>query len=198
MVAKRDDWISPEEYLRIDRESQDIKYEYMDGHMYAMAGGTLDHDQICNNMVVLLRPPLQGRCRLFTNVRLQTPDTQYFYPDITVSCTPEDWQGRGRKDTFHTPRLIMEILSPSTEARDRGDKFASYRRFPTLQEYVLINTKYQAVEVYRRYEDIWTYRQFDPGQEVELASMELSLPIAAFYEFTEVPVKEGNESPSFQ
>ena len=57
MVAKRDDWISPEEYLRIDRESQDIKYEYMDGHMYAMAGGTLDHDQICNNMVVLLRPP---------------------------------------------------------------------------------------------------------------------------------------------
>jgi len=190
MIAKRDDWISPEEYLRIDRESQDIKYEYMDGHMYAMAGGTLNHDQICNNMVVLLRPPLQGKCRLFTNVRLQTPDTKYFYPDITVSCTPEDWQGRGQKDTFHTPRLIMEILSPSTEARDRGEKFAAYRRFPTLQEYVLINTKHQAVEVYRPYEDIWTYRQFDPGQEVELASMGLSFPIAAFYEFTEIPVKE--------
>jgi Uma2 family endonuclease len=176
--------------LRIDRESQDIKYEYMDGHMYAMAGGTLDHDQICNNLVVLLRPPLQGKCRLFTNVRLQTPSTKYFYPDVTVSCNPEDWQGRGRKDIFHMPCLIIEILSPSTEARDRGEKLASYRKIPTLREYVLINTKYQAVEVYRRLEDIWTYQQFDPGQEVELASLGLSFPIAAFYELTEVPIRQ--------
>ncbi len=192
MVAKRDNWISPEEYLRIDRESQDIKYEYMDGHIYAMVGGTLDHDQICNNIVVLLRQPLQGRCRLFTNVRLQTPQTKYFYPDITVSCTPEDWQGRGREDTFHKPCLIMEVLSSSTEALDRGEKFAAYRRFPTLQEYVLINTKYQAVEVYQRQEDIWTYRQFDPDQEVDLVSIGFSFPIATCYEFTEILVKEEN------
>lgn len=190
MVARRDNWISPEEYLHIDRESQDIKYEYMNGHMYAMAGGTLDHDQICNNMVFQLRPYLRDKCRLFTNVRLQTPETKYFYPDITVSCTPADWQGRGRDDTFRMPRLIMEVLSPSTEALDRGEKFAAYRKFQTLQEYVLINTKYQAIEVYRRFEDIWTYRQFVPDQEVELESIRLSLPIAAFYEFTEVLVKE--------
>ena len=190
MIAKRDDWISPEEYLRIDRESQDIKYEYMNGRMYAMAGGTLDHDQICNNLVVLLRPPLQGRFRLFTNVRLQTPSTKYFYPDVTVSCHPEDWQGRGRKDILHMPCLIIEILSPSTEARDRGDKLASYRRSPTLQEYILVNTKYQAVEIYRRLEDIWTYQLFDPGQEVELVSLGLSFPVAAFYELTEVPIRQ--------
>jgi Uma2 family endonuclease len=187
MLARQDDYISPDEYLRIDRESQDIKYEYMDGRMYAMAGGTIDHDQICNNMVMLLRPPLQGRCRLFTNVRLQTQNTKYFYPDITISCNPVDWQGRGKKDIVHMPRFIIEVLSPSTEVRDRGEKLFSYRRIATLQEYVLINTKYQAVEIYQRQEDVWTYRQFDPGQEVEFASLELSFPMAALYEFTEVP-----------
>jgi len=201
VVAKRDDWISPEEYLRIDRESPDVKYEYVDGRIYAMAGGSINHDQICTNLTALLYPYVQDRCRLFSNVRLQTPGEQYFYPDITVSCNPLDWQGRGREDTFFSPRLIIEVLSPrSTESYDRREKFTYYQEFPTLQEYVLINTRRQLVEVYRRQGAKWDYQKLGPDQELELATMGLTIPVATLYKLTEVPVKPRwrsirNENP---
>lgn len=187
MVAKRDDWISPEEYLRIDRESPDVKYEYVDGRIYAVAGGTIDHGQICTNLTALLYPSVQDRCRLFSNVRLQTPGEQYFYPDITVSCNSLDWQGRGQEDTFFSPCLIIEVLSPrSTESYDRREK---YQEFPTLQEYVLINTRRQLVEVYRRQGAKWDYQKLGPDEELELVTMGVTIPIATLYKFTEVPVK---------
>jgi Uma2 family endonuclease len=191
VVAKRDGWISPEEYLRIDRESPDVKYEYVDGRIYAMAGGTIDHGQICTNLTALLYPSVQDRCRLFSNVRLQTPGEQYFYPDITVSCNSLDWQGRGREDTFFSPCLIIEVLSPrSTESYDRREKFTYYQEFPTLQEYVLINTRRQLVEVYRRQGAKWDYQKLGPDEELELVTVGLSsIPVAALYKLTEVPVK---------
>jgi Uma2 family endonuclease len=190
VVAKRDGWISLEEYLRIDRESPDVKYEYVDGRIYAMAGGTIDHGQICTNLTALLYPSVQDRCRLFSNVRLQTPGEQYFYPDITVSCNSLDWQGRGREDTFFSPCLIIEVLSPrSTESYDRREKFTYYQEFPTLQEYILINTRRQLVEVYRRQGAKWDYQKLGPDEELELVTVGLSIPIAALYKLTEVPVK---------
>ncbi len=190
MVAKRDGWISPEEYLRIDRESPDIKYEYVDGRIYAMAGGTIDHGQICTNLTALLYPSVQDRYRLFSNVRLQTPGEQYFYPDITVSCDSLDWQGRGREDTFFSPCLIIEVLSPrSTESYDRREKFTYYQEFSMLQEYVLINTRRQLVEVYRRQGAKWDYQKLGPDEELELVTVGLSIPVAALYKLTEVPVK---------
>ena len=97
-----------------------------------------------------------------------------------MSCDQRD---RGSIDIVQFPRLIVEVLSSSTEAYDRGRKFAYYRACQTVQEYVLIDTQRQAVEVYRRQTDtLWTLHPFGPGDQVELASLSLNFPIAGLYE----------------
>ncbi|HEY4033289.1 MAG TPA: Uma2 family endonuclease [Ktedonobacteraceae bacterium] len=192
MVAQRDDRISPEEYLRIDRESLDVKYEYVDGHMYAMSGGTRDHARIAYNMSNLLDAHLDNSpCRFFqSDVRVQVAESVYYYPDVTVTCSSEDTPGGG--DTIYHPQLIVEVLSPSTEYRDRRKKFVAYQACPSIQEYVLIGTRYQIVEVFRRNTDgkMQLYEQFGPGQQVELASIGFTFPIAALYRRTDVPEQE--------
>ena len=92
MALQREHWVSVEEYLAIDRASTDVKYEYMDGHIYAMSGGTIDHAEIAANLFFLLRRYLQGKaCRAFSSdVRVQVAEKKYYYPDVTVSCNPED------------------------------------------------------------------------------------------------------------
>jgi len=191
MAVQRERWISPEEYLEIDRASIDVKYEYMDGHMYAMSGGTVNHAEIALNVLITLRAHLgNGPCHAFSSdVRVQVAEKKYYYSDVTVSCNTEDWQ-QGTNDIVHTPRLVVEVLSPSTESFDRGKKFRTYQACRSVEEYVLIRTAYQEVEIYNRQGDIWTYRQFGPGQEVELLSINLSTPIAALYRGTDVPEPE--------
>ncbi len=127
MALRREHWISPEEYLEMDRASTDTKYEYVDGHMYAMSGGTINHARITMNMFRTLDDYLRNRsCSAFSSdVRVQVAEKKYFYPDVTVSCNPEDWQ-KGKIDIIQTPRLVIEVLSPSTESRDRREKFRFY------------------------------------------------------------------------
>jgi Uma2 family endonuclease len=191
MALQRDHWISVEEYLAIDRASPDVKYEYMDGHMYAMSGGTMDHAEIAANLFFLLRRYLQGKlCRAFSSdVRVRVAEKKYYYPDVTVSCTPEDWQ-QGTNDIVQTPRLVVEVLSPSTENFDRSKKFRTYQACPSIEEYVLINTTHQTVETYRRQGKIWAYQPFGPGQQVELVSIGFTLPIKDLYLNTDVPERE--------
>lgn len=185
-------WISPEEYLEIDRASLDVKYEYIDGQMYAMSGGTIDHAQIAMNLIRALGDHFQGKsCRVFSlDVRVQVADKKYFYPDVTVSCNPEDWQ-QGNLDIIRFPRLAIEVLSPSTEARDRR-KTPSYQACPTIQEYALVNTQYQMVEVFQRYANgnMWLYKCYGPNQEIELASVKLMIPLSDVYRLTDVPEQE--------
>jgi Uma2 family endonuclease len=190
MAVQQEQWISPEEYLAIDRASLDVKYEYDNGHMYAMAGGSRNHARIAMNLGTIVDAHLgDGPCRAFSSdVRVQVAEKKYYYPDVTVSCNPEDMTGD--EDIIYSPRLVVEVLSPSTEARDRGKKFKAYQRCPSIEEYVLIRTEYQEVEIYNRQGDIWTYRQFGPGQKVELLSINLSIPIAALYRRTDVPEQE--------
>lgn len=196
MAVQREHWISPEEYLEIDRASLDVKYEYIDGHMYAMSGGTIDHAQIAMNLIRALADHFQtGSCRVFSSdVRVQIAEKKYFYPDVTVSCNPEDWQ-QGKLDIIHFPRLAIEVLSPSTEARDRRKKAPSYQACPTIQEYALISTQYQMVEVFRRHADgnMWLYHQYGPGQEAELASVKLIIPLADIYRLTDISEQEVEE-----
>jgi Uma2 family endonuclease len=190
MAVQHERWISSEEYLEIDRASPDVKYEYIDGHMYAISGGTIDHAQIAMNLIRALDDHLQrGSCRVFSSdVRVQVAEKKYFYPDVTVSCNPEDWQ-QGKSDIIRFPRLVIEVLSPSTEARDRRKKSPSYQAYPTIQEYALISTECQWVEVFRRYTDgnMWLYQQYEPDQIVELASVRLTIPLSHIYRFTDVP-----------
>lgn len=188
MVAKPDRlMMSVEDYLALERNSVEARYEFIDGYAYMLAGGTADHSTISINMTSLLNNLLRGSpCRVYnSDLKVRLSQRRYVYPDASVSCDQRD---RGSIDTVQFPRLIVEVLSSSTEAYDRGRKFAFYRACPTVQEYVLVDTQRQAVEVYRRKADtLWTLHPFGPGDQVELASLSLSFPIAALYENVALP-----------
>ena len=179
--------MSVEDYLTLDRASVEARYEYIDGYVYMLAGGTADHSTMSINLTSLLHSLLRSSpCRVYnSDLKVRLSQRRFVYPDASVSCDQRD---RGSIDIVQFPRLIVEVLSSSTEAYDRGRKFAYYRACPTVQEYVLVDTQQQAVEVYRRQADtLWTLHPFGPGDQVELASLSLSFPIAALYENVELP-----------
>jgi len=146
--------MSVEQYLEWEPQ-QDIRYEYANGKAFAMTGGTIPHNGIAHNDIPLnlytaLRPHLRSRnCRInVADVKVQiNPNNLYYYPDIIVSCNPDDLNAR--KFIQH-PKLIVEVLSPGTEAKDRGEKFADHQKITSLQEYILIDSEKVLVECHRR------------------------------------------------
>lgn len=186
--------MSVEEYLAFDRSSIETRYEYLDGEVRMMAGGTLDHATICLNTATLLRGCLRGRsCRVFpSDARVRVSETRYVYPDVTVSC---DVRGRGQSDIVLSPRLVVEVLSPSTERHDRVKKFRTYQQCPSIQEYLLVNTAYPAVELLRRERNnLWSYYVFGPEDEVELTSLDVRFRVADVYEDVTFPPEDNNTS----
>ncbi|MBD1935879.1 Uma2 family endonuclease [Microcoleus sp. FACHB-68] len=188
MIANQESfYISHQNYLN-GEEISPIRHEYIRGEIWAMAGGTQAHNTIALNLASLLRNQVRGTgCRAFVEnmkVFVETADV-YYYPDVTVTCDERD---RNASDSFiRYPTLVVEVLSEKTEAFDRGDKFADYRQIETLQEYVLINQNRQRVERFRRNaEGRWELYIYEKGEEVYLASVDFSMPVAAFYE--DVPV----------
>lgn len=182
MIARPDrSRMSVEAYLHLDQESQGERYEYIDGYAYMLAGGTANHSTISVNITSQLNSLLSnGSCRVYnSDMKVHLLETRYVYPDMTVSCDERD---RGTVETLHYPRLIIEVLSQSTEGYDRGLKFEYYRACSTIDEYVLVETQRQAVDVYRRArKDLWTLHFFRAGDTVELASVNISLPISIIY-----------------
>jgi Uma2 family endonuclease len=190
MAVEQNDWMSPEEYLCIDRESLDIKHEYDDGRMYAMSGGSTSHSLLAGNMFTILRSHLRGGpCKTYTSdMRVRVSEVQYFYPDVSVSCDLRDTEEI--KDTLHYARLIVEVLSPTTELRDRTRKFVQYQQCQTIQEYVLVSQQCQQVEVFTRNGKKWVYQLFGPGEVVELLSVGVQFPIEMLYEDVPLPVED--------
>ncbi|WOB44891.1 Uma2 family endonuclease [Thermoleptolyngbya oregonensis NK1-22] len=183
-------FISPEEYLQLEAQSA-IKHEYRDGEIYAMPGANDAHVTIAGNIFALLRGHVRGTgCRVFISdmkARIEARNC-YYYPDVMVTCDPRDQQN----ETFKQfPRLIVEVLSDSTEAFDRGDKFADYQLLESLEEYVLINTRHQRVECFRRNEaGLWVLQYYTPDTETfHLASLNFTDTISALYE--DVVINEG-------
>jgi Uma2 family endonuclease len=130
-------------------------------------------------------------CNVYnSDVAARLSPTCYTYPDVTVTCDERD-QATPDETEIQSPRVVVEVLSDSTEAYNRGEKFALYRACPTVQEYVLVNTKYQAVEVFHRSLKSWEYQVYGPGDEVELASIGVCFPLAALYRHTTVPETLG-------
>ena len=173
--------LSVEEYLQLDRGSSEARYEYIDGHVRMLAGGTPDHAKISANTIGVLYGLLEGRpCSVYTSdVRVCLSEKRYVYPDISVSCERQD-QEQG--DMIYSPSLIVEVLSPSTEAYDRGRKLAYYRECPTIQEYMLIDAQIASIEVFRREKhNLWTYHAFGAGEEVELSSLGIHFPLVKVY-----------------
>ena len=183
MIALRDNYplFTPEEYFAWE-EQQELKHEYLDGEVYAMTGGTLNHSQIGGNFHSLLDHHLQDSgCRLFTSdARVNIVESNdYVYPDLSVTCDERD-----RKNTQYIsyPCLIIEVLSPSTEAYDRGNKFAMYRRSNSLQDYVLVNADRVQLELFHRDDrGKWDIISYVTGDMVELESINLTFEIDRIY-----------------
>ena len=146
--------ISPEEYLAIERRAE-TKSEYLDGEMFAMTGGSFPHNIIVGNLVGELRQGLKGRsCTVVpSDLRAHIPATGlYTYPDVTVVCGEPRFEEGQEMDTLLNPSLIIEVLSPTTEAYDRGKKFEHYDTIESLAEYVLVSQTTPRVEQFTRQE----------------------------------------------
>ncbi|HCI79677.1 MAG TPA: hypothetical protein DHW02_08305 [Ktedonobacter sp.] len=174
-------WMRVEDYLTLDRNSPDVRYEYIDGYAYLLAGGTANHSTIKLNITSVLKGLLRGgSCRVYdSDLKVRLSASRYAYPDAMVSCDSRD---RGKIDVAHSPRIVFEVLSPSTEAYNRGEKFDYYRACPTIEEYVLVNAERQSIEVYRREAPFWVLSTFEAGDDVKLSSINVYMPVAAIYE----------------
>lgn len=187
--------MTPEEYLAFEEKS-DTKHEYINGEVYAMSGTTDNHNTIALNMALVLLTNLRGTgCRVHTSdVKVQPPVRNYYYPDVFVTCDPTD-----REDSLSKrfPKLIVEVLSDSTEAKDRGDKFIDYQLIESLEEYVLVNAKRERVEVFRRSSGgLWVLQAYQAKGEaeesnvvVELKSVGLEISLAELYEDVQLKVE---------
>ncbi|WP_103667071.1 Uma2 family endonuclease [Pseudanabaena sp. BC1403] len=181
MIAVPQNYFSADEYLRWE-EQQEEKHEYIDGQVYAMAGASENHVDITTNLTVILSNHLRGKdCKLFpSDMRLNIASKKiYYYPDLLVTCDERD---RFNKKQKNYPCLIIEVLSESTESKDRGVKFANYQTIQSLQEYVLISQWEQRVEVFRRSEKFWVLQTYTVGELIELQSINLQISIDAIYE----------------
>lgn len=180
--------ISFEQYLILDQNSLDVKYEYLGGQVRAMSGGTLDHSALGVRACRLLEEALgiQGPCRIYNSdarVRVETTNKCY-HPDAVITCDVSD---RGTATIVSSPHIIVEVLSPSTESIDRGEKFRNYQQIATLQEYVLINYQVQLVEVFQREGNRWTYRSYQAGEEIDLRSLDLQITVDDLYAGIRIP-----------
>jgi Uma2 family endonuclease len=170
-----------EAYLQWEAQ-QELRYEYVNGDIFAMTGGTIPHNDIALNLYTALRPHLRPRnCRVnVSDVKVQVTSTIYLYPDLMVSCDERD---RNAVKAIQYPKLITEVLSPGTETYDRKNKFALYRKFSTLEEYVLIDSESISVECYRRSGNRrWIYEPYAAGDTITLESIEFSCAIELLYE----------------
>lgn len=173
--------LSSTDYLAGERIAE-IRHEYMDGHVYAMAGRTKAHNQIAGNVYGLLRVHLRGTpCRAFIgDVKVHVAwgrSERFYYPDVVAGCE----SGDADPYIVEQPKLVVEVLSDSTERNDRSDKFYGYRRLASLEEYVLIAQDVQRVEVYRR-ESGWDLEVYKTTEKFNLRCIGLDLALAEIYE----------------
>ncbi|APB32955.1 Uncharacterized protein conserved in cyanobacteria [Gloeomargarita lithophora Alchichica-D10] len=176
-------------YLQMEMASP-VKHEYINGEIYGMAGANDAHVTITLNLAALLRSHIRGSgCRVYITdmqVRLEIPNC-FYYPDIMVTCDSRDQENATYK-CF--PKLIVEVLSASTEAFDRGDKFADYQTLPNLEEYVLINTRHPRVECFRRGGNgLWILQSYPPESRCfTLHSVNFEATLAQLYEDVELAI----------
>ena len=171
--------LSPEDYLRIERAAN-FKSEYQDGQMFAMAGGSDPHSTISVNVTTELTVQLRGTtCRTFNSgMRLHNPATGlYTYTDGVAVCGEAEFLDG---DNLLNPVLIVEVLSPSTQSYDRGDKFVNYRSIPTLREYLILAQDRPLVEQWELRDGHWTLTEWRGGI-VRLSAMKAELPFTEIY-----------------
>ena len=179
--------ITAAEYLEGERLSE-VRHEFVDGRIYAMSGASLRHNEICLDTATFIKNHLKGGpCRVFIEaVKVELADDlteSYYYPDVFVTCEPAD-------DDSHVvrqPKLIIEVLSPSTSRNDRGDKLANYKRIPSVEEIVYIEQDWPEIFVVRR-SDRWKRHHYTMLDSlVHLESIGLTVRVSAFYQTATFP-----------
>lgn len=190
---------SPADYLALERASP-TKHEFFDGEIFDMARGSIPHSRISTNVLAALCVLLKGRtCQVFnSDLRVKVPRGLYTYPDATVVCGELQLEDE-HQDLLLNPLLIVEVLSPSTEAYDRGAKFAQYRSCPSLSEYVLVSQDHALVEHFARQPSgQWLLTSYDSlDARVSLPCLNVELPLSDVYVHVqwERSPEVSNESP---
>ena len=181
--------LTPKEYLALERKAT-IKSEYRDGRMHPMSGSNRAHNLICLNIGGELRTQLKKRaCEVYTNdMRVKVGATGlYTYPDVLVVCEEPRFED-ATVDTLLNPTALFEVLSPSTEAYDRGAKFGYYRQLDSMQEYTFVSQDFMRVEHYLRHREQWILTEFSsPDDVVRLTSIDCELPLREIYAKAEFP-----------
>lgn len=175
--------LSAEAYLQGEQDGE-LRHEFIAGETYAMAGAGDGHNRVSGNGFFLLKSALRGsECSIYmADMKLRIgEDEAYLYPDVIVTCDEKDKQRNFYKQA---PKLIIEVLSPSTEGFDRGQKFALYRRLETLQEYVLIDPRRYQLDLFRRNRDQrWELFSWNKPQDtVACKSVDLKCQLVELYE----------------
>ncbi|MGB6295771.1 MAG: Uma2 family endonuclease [Rivularia sp. (in: cyanobacteria)] len=186
------EYMSPQEYLEWEK-TQELRYEYIDGEVFAMTGGTKPHNRIAINLGTELDNFLAEKgCEFYiSDVKVQVSEAgPYHYPDVVVTCDDRDKESI---DLVEYPCLIVEVLSPSTEAFDRGKKFTRYRQSTTLQEYVLIESDEIAVECFRKNDEgLWVLHTYGEGDTLTLESVGIEIPVEKLYRRVRFDLGEKN------
>ncbi len=193
-------YLSPEEYITLERKAiptyDTVRSEYVNGKIVAMSGASRAHNLILFNISGELRNRLKGSaCEAYTSkMRVGTPSTSsYFYPDVVVVCD----EPRFEDDVFDTllnPIIIVEVLSPSTEVYDRGEKLSHYQQLGSLKEYILVSQDRVYVERYLRKQDEWGYTSFREIDDVlPITSIQCELPLQEIYERVTFPDEKKDD-----
>lgn len=190
MSRPAEQFIPPADYLALERKAE-TKSEYLNGHIYAMSGASRNHNRITINLAAMLHSRLKGKpCEPFSSdMRVKVnPTGLYTYPDLVVACGASRFDDQ-QLDTLLNPTVIIEVLSDSTAAYDRGDKFAHYRTLESLTDYLLVAQDKPRIEHFSRQQNgQWLYSATDGlSATVEIATIGCVLPLAEVYERVAFP-----------
>lgn len=180
MTALHQPKLSLEAYLAWE-DRQPERHEFYCGEVFAMVGARRIHGRVVGNLVRRLADALDGTpCQVFhEGMKLQIADDTVLYPDLFVTCDPADL---ATDHIFRAPTLVIEVLSPNTQAYDRSQKFALYRRIPSLQEYLLVDPDTRRVEAFRRNaEDQWVLNDMSEADTLQTASLGIAVPMAEVF-----------------
>ena len=185
--------IDIEDYLMLDKNSKNARYEYLDGELRMLAGGSPYHSAIIANLTIAIGRFLQdSSCWIYnSDVQLQLSETRYVHPDVTVSC---DERAHESEEAIQYPCLVVEVLSPSTEAIDKIKKLAYYQECPTIKEYIMVDSQSIRIEVYRRENDGWKFQTYGPERVVKLESLDIQFPIKDIYRGMKLTGRHNNKS----
>ncbi|MBB6049486.1 Uma2 family endonuclease [Armatimonas rosea] len=176
--------VSAEEYLERERTAEH-RSERIDGVIVAMAGASVEHVDIVSNLLGALQPLLRARgCRAMANeMRVEVLGGHYLYPDLVITCATRTYADN-TLDILTNPEIVIAVLSPSTEALDRGRKFLLYRQITSVQEYILVSQDRALVESYKREANgLWTYRSIEGLHDtLRLEFLGAEVPLAEVYD----------------